>query len=341
MKPSTLIARCLLACAMTLALPLAHGAQFADVLDTPAVASPLASHALINGLAKAGTRLVAVGQRGHIVYSDDQGKRWTQAQVPVSADLVAVCFPAPQLGWAVGHDGVVLHSVDAGASWTRQLDGRGLAAILANGKSAGGAMAGQGIDRPFLDVWFLDAKRGFAVGAFNLILHTEDGGATWQSWAERTANPKDFHLNAIGAVGEALYIVGEQGLVMKMAKDGQRFEALATPYKGSFFGVVGRAGVVIVYGLRGNAYRSIDAGKSWDKVATNLQLGLNAGAALADGRFVLLSQAGHVLVSGDDGATFALAPKTTPGGSAALAAVDGALVIGGPRGLRLQPLANK
>ena len=32
--------------------------------------------------------------------------------VPVSSDLVAVAFPTPQQGWAVGHDGVILASAD-------------------------------------------------------------------------------------------------------------------------------------------------------------------------------------------------------------------------------------
>jgi photosystem II stability/assembly factor-like uncharacterized protein len=37
------------------------------------------------GMARAGERLVTVGQRGHILYSDDSGKHWQQAVVPVSS----------------------------------------------------------------------------------------------------------------------------------------------------------------------------------------------------------------------------------------------------------------
>src|SRR4029079_5611384 len=85
---------------------------------------------LLNGLARAGQRIVAVGQRGHVLYSDDAGKSWKQATVPVSSDLVAVPFPDATHGWAVGHDGVVLHTDDAGVTWTRQLDGRGIGAVL-------------------------------------------------------------------------------------------------------------------------------------------------------------------------------------------------------------------
>jgi photosystem II stability/assembly factor-like uncharacterized protein len=45
----------------------AQGAAFADVLDTPAQISPLASKSLLQSVTRAGDRLIAVGQRGHIV----------------------------------------------------------------------------------------------------------------------------------------------------------------------------------------------------------------------------------------------------------------------------------
>lgn len=354
MNSITWIKRVALACAAgaaCAALPaLAATQAFADPLDTAAVRSPLAAQALINGLAQAGTRLVAVGQRGHIVYSDDGGQHWSQAAVPLASDLVAVQFVTPQLGWAVGHDGVVLHSVDGGASWSKQLDGRAAAAILndqvskdPNATDAQRAdarrMAEQGPDKPFLDVWFEDRNSGYVVGAFNLIFHTADGGRTWQSWADRTDNPSAFHLNAIRAVDGELYIVGEQGLVLRLNRARGHFDALATPYKGTYFGLAGQAGALLVYGLRGNAYRSTDHGASWSKVETGLQVGLTASALTQDGRLLLVSQAGQVLASTDAGATFARQPGASGGPVSAALAAGGQLVLGGVRGLRQQPLA--
>ena len=342
MKPSLTVLRGLLAGALLLAAASAPCAGFVDVLDTPAAPSTLAPRSLINGLARAGARIVGVGQRGHIIYSDDQGRSWTQARVPLSADLVAVCFPTARQGWAVGHDGVILHSSDAGASWSRQLDGRTMAALIADDYRHAGAankLAAQGIDQPFLDVWFENERNGFAVGAFNLILHTGDGGASWQPWMERMDNPKGLHLNAIRAVGPDLYIVGEQGLVLKLADDGSRFVALPTPYQGSYFGLVGKPGALLAFGLRGNAYRSMDGGHSWQKVATGVQAGLTAAAVLPDARFALLSQAGQVLLSADDGASFHAFRQAAPGPTSALAvAAGGKLVLAGAGGVRVQAL---
>src|SRR5690606_22399355 len=77
----------------------------------------------LTAIARAGDRLVAVGQRGHILVSEDAGKSWSQASVPVSSDLVAVSFASASHGWAVGHGGVVLKTEDGGLSWAVQLDG--------------------------------------------------------------------------------------------------------------------------------------------------------------------------------------------------------------------------
>ena len=102
-----------------------HAAGFKDPLDTPALINPaLAAASRMTAVTSAGANLVAVGPRGHILVSNDQGKTWKQSPSPVSADLVAVRFVTPQKGWAVGHDGVVLHSADGGATWAKQFDGR-------------------------------------------------------------------------------------------------------------------------------------------------------------------------------------------------------------------------
>ncbi len=117
---------------LLLVSPVAHATDFKDVLSTPAIKSPLAVKSLLNAINLVGDRLVAVGRRGHILYSDDEGRNWEQAEVPVSSDLVAINFPTPQKGWAVGHDGVVLHSSDAGATWVKQFDGCTAAQVAAN-----------------------------------------------------------------------------------------------------------------------------------------------------------------------------------------------------------------
>ena len=341
---------------------------FQDVLDTPAGASRHAQSTLLVGVALAGKRIVCVGQHGHILYSDNQGSSWTQAVVPVSSDLLAVHFPSASKGWAVGHDGVVLHSADGGASWAKQFDGRAAAQVMVGhymgnntcgschdtggaptqkpGSAATAEMmgeiqkfVGQGPDKPFLDVWFESETTGFIVGAFNLIFRTQDGGKSWTPWYDRIDNPKHFHLYAIRPVGPDLFITSEQGTIFKLDQAKGRFREIKTAYTGTFFGVTGKPGAVVAFGMRGNAFRSRDGGGHWEKVATGVPGGLMGATVTADGRIVLVSQGGHVIVSSDDGASFAQAKLDQPTPAAAVAALDaGALAMVGPRGVKVQTL---
>ena len=97
--------------------------------------------------------------------------------------------------------------------------------------------------------------------------------------------------------------------------------------------MVGDERAIVVHGLRGTILRSTDAGRSWQTVPSGLQVGLTGSALDARGRFVLTSQAGHVLIASDAGATFAAASKERTVPAAAVAeAAPGVLVVAGPRG---------
>ncbi|MBI5443340.1 MAG: glycosyl hydrolase [Deltaproteobacteria bacterium] len=308
--------------AVSLALAgIASAAGFKDVLDTPALPSPLAEKSLLNAVAVGGKRVVCVGRRGIVVYSDDEGKSWRQASVPVSSDLTAVCFVSAKKGWAVGHDGVVLRTEDGGATWAKQMDGRDVARIMGTFYAQKGSkpvagvdatalkgmidrIVAEGPDKPFLEVWFENETTGFIVGAFNLIFRTSDGGKSWEPWYDRTENPTFLHLYAIRPIGGELFIAGEQGLVLKLDGKTGTFRSMKVPYNGSFFGIAGTGKAVVVFGLRGNVYRSTDRGKSWKKVEAGVSGVLTGGAVTPEGRLVLVGQAGDVIASSDEGASF-------------------------------------
>ena len=63
--------------------------------------------------------VVAVGERGHVLVSGDEGRSWRQADVPSRALLTGVFMHDARLGWAVGHDEVVLRTRDGGLTWER------------------------------------------------------------------------------------------------------------------------------------------------------------------------------------------------------------------------------
>ena len=334
------------------AAPAARAQRVEDPLDRPAVQTRRAAESVLLGVTRAGGRLVAVGERGIVVCSDDDGRTWSQARVPTSVSLTAVHFANPVHGWAVGHGGVVLHTKDRGETWTRQLDGNAAAALALRAAEArvraapndaaaraslrdAQRLVSDGADKPFLDVHFANIEQGFVVGAYGLIFHTDDGGSTWQPWMDRLDNPKGLHLNAIRAVGKVVYLAGEQGLFFRSTDGGRSFQRVETPYSGSYaVAVISPDGDLVLGGLRGHAYWSRDQGRSFAQVDVRVPISFSAAAVLGDHRIVFGNVAGDLLQSGDGGRSMRVAAARRMAPIAALAAAaDGSLIAVGMTGV--------
>lgn len=321
MRFSLLRDRCLGAVA---ALAVCAATAYAAVLNSawvdpataPAEVRPLAAQSLLLDVARSAGHYIAVGARGDVLLSDD-GSAWRQVEVPTRATLTAV-FAVDAQVWAVGHDGMILHSTDGGERWQIQRKDP-----WQPGDAGGDPQQGA----PLLDVLFLDAQRGFAVGAYSLALRTGDGGATWTP-IEVAAKPKAAdaagakaskradddkgtftaeelkvgqeatpHLNAIARTGSgALLIVAERGSAFRSRDNGATWQRLQLPYDGSMFGVLGYEGDhVLAFGLRGHAFESTDLGGHWEQVATGTELSLMGGAATAGGGAIIVGANGLVL----------------------------------------------
>jgi photosystem II stability/assembly factor-like uncharacterized protein len=274
-------------------------------LDRPALAVRAPGRAVLLGAALAGDRIVAVGERGIVVVSDDGGHRWTQSPTPTSVTLTAVRFVDARRGWAIGHGGTVLVSRDGGSSWTRQLDGRRAAQIaLIAARETGDArliadaerLVADGPDKPFLDL-VVSEKRVLVVGAYGLALASVDGGQTWTSWIGRLPNPKGLHLYVVRQRGDTLLLAGERGLVLMSHDDGQSFRRVETPYKGSFFAAELLTGSteILLAGLRGNALRSPDGGANWSSLAAPVPVSITATAVDSRGQVLAVNQAGMLM----------------------------------------------
>jgi photosystem II stability/assembly factor-like uncharacterized protein len=337
-KTGLIANRLILLLAIALAFSTTSRAEI-DYLEISTFDSDKASHGLLLDIVNTGKHLVAVGERGHIVYSANHGESWLQASVPVYVTLTAVDFISPDEGWAVGHEGVILHSTDAGKTWSRQLDGYQInkrvisqaqqrlhnmqnqldtvsddklrEKITLQLEEAGYALEEAieddqaGPFKPLLDVWFTNEYQGYAVGAYGILLQTIDGGENWTLISNRLENPEGFHLNNIAStLSGAIFIVGESGSIFRSINNGESWTRLESPYEGSFFGMASKDNILLVFGLRGNVYRSEDNGNSWEKVHINTMATLSSGMSTRSGLIVLVGSAGHVLFSKDQGTSF-------------------------------------
>ena len=311
----------------------------------PALKSDLAQQSLLLDVARGGDRLLVAGEQGYILYSDDNGQNWTQADVPVSLTVTSVAFAGSGEAWATAHDGYLLHSADNGATWRVKLTGSDVAklSVIALEERIEAQRAAlddatpetleelewaleddlfaleeateavdQGMTSPLLNVWFANARDGYALGAYGVFLRTRDGGETWIMDGQRLDNPDKYHLyDIVRSATGTLLVAGEAGTLLRSLDDGETWQRIEAIYPGSFFGALAADdGSLLAFGLRGNVFRSTDDGASWSLVDTGDQRTLLGGVTQADGTIILVGSAGAVLSSDDNGTSFSTVPTT-------------------------------
>ncbi len=279
-----------------------------------------ATHGVLVATTRAGNRLVAVGDRGTILLSDDQGATWTLAHSGTGEMLTAALFTSPNEGWVVGQDSTILHSIDAGAHWTIQ-------------------MSDAGHDQALFSVASLGDKHLVASGAYALLLESQDAGASWTSIKLRNLD-EDYHLNCVLARGDDLVVTGESGHAF-IRRSGT-WTPMPVPYDGSQFGcLTDRAGDVYSFGLRGSLFASAapaaGAGFSpWKRIETGEQRSIFGGTLLANGLMALVGSNGLVMLFDPQTATRKILPAPSGGTLSGIAeAPDGKWVIVGDDGVHV------
>lgn len=203
--------------------------------------------------------LLAAGERGYVARLDWQNSDTpTLVKTPSDVMLTAITSTSDGQLWAVGHEGVIVKSLDGGNSWEINYI-----------HDKGGAL---------FDIMFFNTKDGVAVGAYGLFLRTQDGGASWQQEyhsgllaAEdidylnqiREQSEDDYrfelssilpHLNQVTLVNDILFVVGELGLFAASTDFGQSWQRLNISYQGSLYDVAATGQNILIAGMRGNLY---------------------------------------------------------------------------------------
>lgn len=306
------------AIALAIALGMGCGSRVMAQPPLGAEIMPLAEKSLLLGVANAGDRVIAVGERGHILISDDYGRSWRQVPCPTRATLTAVTFVDEQIGWAVGHDHVILKTTNGGESWQHQ-------------------HAPASLEDRFLDTFFLDAENGFVIGAYGVAFVTNNGGLEWRAVE---ISEDELHLNAMTrAANGLLYIAAEAGDLLYSPNEGRDWNYLDSPYDGSLFGLLPLAArTLLVYGLRGHVFRSTDSGVTWQEINIPLPVMIMDAVRLSNGAIVLAGQGKHFFVSQDGGRSFESWTVPVEGAADLVETPDGAVIAVGLNGAwRLAP----
>ncbi len=270
----------------------------------------------INGLLSLGTRVVAVGERGSILFSDDQGVSWQQASVDRQRDvaLTALVALGEQRLLAVGHDGWILRSEDAGSHWQEMRYDNELG-------------------EPLLGIWAAGDESVLAFGSFGKFYQSDDAGLSWRKLA---LDVDSAHLNSMdGGPDGRRMLVGEQGLVLRTRDGGKHWQTLPAFYSGSLFGIVRLSPEHwVTYGMRGHVFVSHDFGDSWAQVNVGNQLPLYGHVLLPDHSGLVIVGAGSSVVRLDARGVLVGVSRLAGLGTLTSATMVGSrLLVGGERGL--------
>jgi len=271
---------CLAACIIT-----AQAAQplpAATPASTPSEAQPLVTSSLLLDVSRVDGKIVAVGERGHLIISRDEGKTWKQIITPTRATLTAVDFDDQGHGWAVGHQGVIIDTENEGESWSL-------------------------ITRPdqsiiYLDTLRIDDQKAIAIGAYGTYDWTEDAG---NSIATEFVSEMEMHLNHITRTQRGWFIVGESGEMLRSDDEGATWDPVKSPYVGSLYGLLELPDQsLLLFGLRGRIFRLPPNKDEWVQVPNDTEILITDGIILEDGTIILSGMGDHLFISRDNAQSF-------------------------------------
>ena len=212
------------------------------------------------------------------------GDNWQFADsLGVGVPFDGLCFLSATEGWVTGASGVILHTTDAGKSWTPLPTGtthwihsvafvdsnRGFAVgnnglILAT-TDGGKSWSAQNAGIPFdlYSVTFIDKDNGWVSGFAGTLLHTADGGETWSKVSTDTAQwiMKVTFLKGDPSHGWA---VGQDGLILTTTDGGATWKKQNNPVRKDLYGVnFIDANKGWVVGTHGIIEFTANGGQSW------------------------------------------------------------------------------
>lgn len=268
---------------------------------------------LVDGLARQGDRLLAVGEQGNILYADSVKGPWHAAKVDPQrgSTLTKVKFIDDNVVLAVGHDGWILRSTDRGENWKEAFF---IPTPKGDDDSAGPASA-DGLIAPPPDASSSaepppDASSSAEPPA-DASMSAEPPSSDWGdadagSDAAMPLQP-DPLLGIAGPYNGRIFAFGGFGLMLKSEDQGQSWTRVTDETLGDHhLNAMVRAadGALIVVGERGMMARSTNNGDSWQLLPQVYDGSFFGVLALKSKALLAFGMRGHVFRSADDGKTW-------------------------------------
>jgi photosystem II stability/assembly factor-like uncharacterized protein len=213
-------------------------------------------------------RLWAVGPRGMILRSSDDGATWQDHSLGKDITLNAVTFVDDREGWIVGEFGTILQTTDGGETWERSEDIEGLPPYAEDVSEEVALRLGipplSKDDLYLFDVAFVTPDTGYVVGAGGFVLTTVDRG---RHWTAAHAGTRNTLFKIVPTPIGSLIGTGILGTLVRHGKEGWKADEdishrLFTWIRGLDFSTDGALGVAV--GGKGAVLLSRDRGETWE-----------------------------------------------------------------------------
>ena len=261
------------------------------------------------------------GRRGTVLHTSDGGKTWVRQTTGIDLTLSSIHFVDTDNGWAVGKRSTIIHTSNGGRTWKKQESPR---FVVEGGKIwVGDAITAEEKATPhlyFMGVHFATAKKGWIAAERTHILHTEDGGKTWQIQFK----DEDFILKSVSFCDQLNgWVVGEYGYIYHTSNGGKTWERQAGE-----FGFSEETGDIIggdflfdvvavdtktawVAGIDGYVSQTIDGGATWQKMKKGLPHTHLFGITVDEEHRIIVVGNGTLRVGSNVDPTFHM-PKAEP-----------------------------
>ncbi len=229
------------------------GIQFIDLKTGWVVGDRRAIYTTSDG----GKNWVDIAQGSNIRHKEEYGQPEHLGNEPLHTfTLYNVDFADKENGWIVGDLGVILHTTfeidkDNVRKWKHQ---------------RGGPRFHNSADGLLLGLDFISNKKGWVVGENGTILHTRNGGVTWES----QSNPTHLLFDICTVSETETYVVGDRGTILQTDDSGAVWKSQdsRTPecFGGTYFitpdegWAVAEAGVIL---------HTSNGGAVWEKQTSN------------------------------------------------------------------------
>jgi len=270
----------------------------------------------------------AAGKLGMIAATGDGGAFWQAQKSITDSNLRGIYFMNDQEGWVVGDLGTVLHTVNAGEEWVLLQSGtkKHLCDVYFFDRDSGFIVGEQGVvlatgnggkdwkeredlrelfiveDSPFLaalfGICFVDDKTGWIAGDYGTILHTKDGGETWEKQNSGTA---DLLMDIYFIDGITGWAVGEVGSILHTSDGGKTWQVQESKTTYLINGIACNDGLSCFAITYGTVLHTVNGGATWEALVDDRKMWLYGIKVTGKDNIWVGADYGEILHSSDEG----------------------------------------